>query len=383
MDRRHALPILRDASVHSRRCVCLRRSRCRCRPHAERVKDLAIGRRACAATSWSATASSSASTARGDQTSQTPFTDAEPQEHAASSSASRCRPSMNPQLKNVAAVMVTAELPPFAKPGQTIDVTVSSIGNADEPARRHAADDAAARRRRPGLRASRRATCRRRLRRSGKDGSRITVNVPTPAASRTARPSSARSPTPSPTAVRDAQPEHSPDFTTAAHYRRRSTSSLGAGTARADRWRLRARARAGRCRQRIAYLRTLEVARDRAGRCAGARHREFAHRHRRDRLARARDAGGGRARLAVGHHHRARGCQPARSVRRTARRWSRRASTSTVNQPTAPHVRVRRGRRLNEIVRAVNQVGAAPGDLVAILEALKQAGALRADLQVI
>lgn len=36
----------------------------------------------------------------------------------------------NMQLKNVAAVMVTAQLPPFARPGQTIDVTVSSMGNA-------------------------------------------------------------------------------------------------------------------------------------------------------------------------------------------------------------------------------------------------------------
>ena len=34
------------------------------------------------------------------------------------------------QLKNVAAVMVTAQLPPFAQPGQMIDVTVSSVGNA-------------------------------------------------------------------------------------------------------------------------------------------------------------------------------------------------------------------------------------------------------------
>ncbi len=41
------------------------------------------------------------------------------------------------------------------------------------------------------------------------------------------------------------------------------------------------------------------------------------------------------------------------------------------------------GVKLDEIVRAVNQVGAAPGDLIAILEALKQAGALRADLIVI
>ena len=38
---------------------------------------------------------------------------------------------------------------------------------------------------------------------------------------------------------------------------------------------------------------------------------------------------------------------------------------------------------LSDIVRAVNQVGAAPGDLMAILEALKQAGALQADLIVI
>jgi flagellar P-ring protein precursor FlgI len=38
---------------------------------------------------------------------------------------------------------------------------------------------------------------------------------------------------------------------------------------------------------------------------------------------------------------------------------------------------------LDDIVQAVNKVGAAPGDLVAILEALKQSGALQADLMVI
>ena len=41
------------------------------------------------------------------------------------------------------------------------------------------------------------------------------------------------------------------------------------------------------------------------------------------------------------------------------------------------------GVELNDIVRAVNEVGAAPGDLVAILQALKEAGALRAELIVI
>ena len=34
------------------------------------------------------------------------------------------------QLKNVAAVIVTAELPAFAQPGQMIDINVSSMGNA-------------------------------------------------------------------------------------------------------------------------------------------------------------------------------------------------------------------------------------------------------------
>ncbi|CAH1606461.1 flagellar P-ring protein [Vibrio jasicida] len=39
-------------------------------------------------------------------------------------------PGTKPKIKNVAAVMVTAELPPFSKLGQQVDVTVSSIGSA-------------------------------------------------------------------------------------------------------------------------------------------------------------------------------------------------------------------------------------------------------------
>ncbi|GBG15821.1 flagellar P-ring protein precursor FlgI [Novimethylophilus kurashikiensis] len=65
----------------------------------------------------------------GDQTTQTPFT--------VSSIISmlgqmgiNIPTGTSLQLKNVAAVMVTATLPPFAKGGQPIDVTVSSIGNA-------------------------------------------------------------------------------------------------------------------------------------------------------------------------------------------------------------------------------------------------------------
>jgi flagellar P-ring protein FlgI len=37
---------------------------------------------------------------------------------------------VNPALKNAAAVVITAELPPFAKPGQRLDITVSALGKA-------------------------------------------------------------------------------------------------------------------------------------------------------------------------------------------------------------------------------------------------------------
>ena len=39
-------------------------------------------------------------------------------------------PGVNPGMKNAAVVMVTAELPPFAKPGQRLDITVASMGKA-------------------------------------------------------------------------------------------------------------------------------------------------------------------------------------------------------------------------------------------------------------
>lgn len=65
----------------------------------------------------------------GDQTTQTPFTVqsivAMLQQKGVNLPAGTAL-----QLKNVAAVMVTASLPAFAQPGQTIDITVSSIGNA-------------------------------------------------------------------------------------------------------------------------------------------------------------------------------------------------------------------------------------------------------------
>ena len=58
-------------------------------------------------------------------------------------------------------------------------------------------------------------------------------------------------------------------------------------------------------------------------------------------------------------------------------------STITASNEGSRMFRFDGGATLDEIVRAVNEVGAAPGDLIAILEALKQAGALSAELEVI
>jgi flagellar P-ring protein precursor FlgI len=77
----------------------------------------------------------------GDQTTQTPFTTQtlanmlanlgiSINNQSAGSSNNSTSALTSIQLKNVAAVMVTAVLPPFDRPGEAIDVTVSSLGNA-------------------------------------------------------------------------------------------------------------------------------------------------------------------------------------------------------------------------------------------------------------
>jgi len=65
----------------------------------------------------------------GDQTSQTPFA-VQTFKNMLSQFGIAMPPGANPQLKNIATVMVHATLPAFAKPGQSIDITVSSMGNA-------------------------------------------------------------------------------------------------------------------------------------------------------------------------------------------------------------------------------------------------------------
>ena len=65
----------------------------------------------------------------GDQTTQTPFT-TQSIINMLAHLGTTLPTTQSMQLKNVAAVMVTAVLPPFARIGQQIDITVSSMGNA-------------------------------------------------------------------------------------------------------------------------------------------------------------------------------------------------------------------------------------------------------------
>lgn len=65
----------------------------------------------------------------GDQTTQTPFT-VQSIISMMQQMGVNIPTGTSLQLKNVAAVMVTTSLPAFAQPGQSLDVTVSSMGNA-------------------------------------------------------------------------------------------------------------------------------------------------------------------------------------------------------------------------------------------------------------
>jgi flagellar P-ring protein precursor FlgI len=96
--------------------------------HAERLKDLAsiAGVRQNQLMGYGLVVGLDGS---GDQTTQTPFT-----VQSVMSMLQQLGVTLPQgtalQLKNVAAVVVTASLPAFAQPGQTLDITVSSMGNA-------------------------------------------------------------------------------------------------------------------------------------------------------------------------------------------------------------------------------------------------------------
>jgi flagellar P-ring protein FlgI len=317
----------------------------------------------------------------GDQTSQAPFTIQSIKNMLARFGVT-IPPNTNPQLKNVAAVTVHADLPPFVKPGQSIDVTVSSIGNAGSlrggslimtPLR--------------GIDGEVYAIAQGSLvvggfGVSGKDGSRVVVNVPSAGRipnGATVERAVAGNFAAEPFVVLNL---HTPDFTTAARVSTGINEKFGAGTAEAlDSVSIRVAAPAA-AEQRTAYIAMLEALEVEPG---DAPARVIVNSRTGTVVmgskVRVMPAAVAHGSLSVTIAERAAVSQPNALADGSTVVVPN--SSVQVEQPEARMFVFSAGVDLNDIVRAVNQVGAAPGDLVAILEALKQAGALRAELIVI
>lgn len=317
----------------------------------------------------------------GDQTAQTPFT-IQSIRNMLLQMGITTPENTNPQLKNVAAVMVSASLPPFAKPGKTIDVTVSSIGNAKSlrggslimtPLK--GADGAVY------------AMAQGNLVVGGfgaetKDGSSISVNVPS--VGRVPNGATVEREVVSPFLTDAALTLnlHRSDFTTATRMAQAIDGVLGAGSATAvDGSSVRVASPADPA-QRTSFMAVVENI----------------------------ELSPGEAAAKVIVNSRTGTVVIGQNVHVSAAAVTHGSLTVTisndpiVSQPAplsggqtavVPNSQIDvkeeknkmflfdPGVSLNDIVEAVNQVGAAPGDLVAILEALKEAGALRAELIVI
>lgn len=318
----------------------------------------------------------------GDQTSQAPFT-VQSLKTMLNELGVTIPPGVNPQLKNVAAVAIHAELPPFAKPGQTIDITVSSLGNAGSlrggsllmtPLK--GADGEVYAIAQGNLVVGGFGA-------QGNDGSRISVNVP----------SAGR--IPNGAIVERAVPDglssngeelvldlHRADFTTVQRLVDVVNRTYGPETARAvDGGSIAVRAPFD-VSARVGFMAQLEnlelvqgdapakvVVNARTGTIvigAGVRVMPAAVAH---------------GSLTVSIAERVEVSQP--NPLAGGETVAVPASNVQVEQKESRMVLMQGGTSLEEIVRAVNEVGAAPGDLIAILEALKQAGALRAELEII
>lgn len=316
----------------------------------------------------------------GDQLTQTPFT-AESLRSLLSSQGVQIPPDVSFQSSNVAAVTVTADLPAFARSGQDLDVTVASIGNAESlrgglllmtPLR--GADGEVYAMAQGNLTVSGFSA-------EGGDGSNITVNVPS--AGRIPNGATVEQEVSSPFASGDTIELNlnTPDFTTARRVADAVNEELGPQTARAkDAAAVTVRA-PDDPDQRVEFMSYLEQIRVQPGE-APARV-----------IINSRSGT-----VVVGSEVR---------VRKAAVTHGSLTVNITedfdVNQPQpfteggpvvtpetdievqqedSPMFLFGPGVRLEEIVDSVNRVGAAPSDLVAILQALKQAGALRAELVV-
>ena len=126
------LPTLYRLAVMARRTWALAVILCLMGPtlsHALRVKEIAAvqGVRSNQLTGYGLVVGLDGT---GDQTTQMPYTTQSLNNYLQQMGITLPTGTTAPQLKNVAAVLITAQLPAFAQPGQFIDVNVSSIGNA-------------------------------------------------------------------------------------------------------------------------------------------------------------------------------------------------------------------------------------------------------------
>ena len=318
----------------------------------------------------------------GDQTSQAPFT-IQSIRNMLTGFGVRVPDNVNPQLKNVAAVTVHAALPPFAKPGQTIDVTVSSIGNAASlrggsllMAPMMGADGQVYAIAQGSLLVGGLGV-------SGNDGSKVTVNIPS--AGRIPNGATVERSAPS---MMSANGEimlnlKKADFTTARRLAEEINGSFGEGTANAlDSATVKVRGPLDP-NQSVTFISMLEsltidpaeasarvVVNSRTGTIVIGGN------------VRVMPAAVTHGSLTVSITERVAVSQPGAFSRRGDTVVAQESSID-VSESGSRMFLLDAGVTLEEIVTAINKVGAAPGDLVAILEALDQAGALRAELVVI
>jgi flagellar P-ring protein precursor FlgI len=291
-------------------------------------------------------------------------------------------PGTDPKSKNVAAVSVHAELPAFIKPGQTIDVTVSSLGDAKSLRGGSLLMTSL-----KGADGEIYAMAQGNMVVGGfgadaGDGSRVTVNIPS--AGRVPNGATVERTVQNAFNVGDSiiLNLHNPDYTTASRLSDAINHTLGKGTARSmDGSSIKVNAPRDPS-QRVPFLSLIEnlelspgeaparvVVNSRSGTVVIGQH------------VRVSPAAVTHGNLSVTISADPEVSQPnPLSLGQTV------ITPNFDIEITEENSRMfvfNPGVSLDEIVRAVNQVGAAPGDLVAILEALKQAGALRADLVVI
>jgi flagellar P-ring protein precursor FlgI len=285
--------------------------------------------------------------------------------------------------KNVAAVSLTAELPPFAKPGMRIDVTVSSIGDAKElrggtllMAPLKGADGQVYAVAQGDLIVGGMSA-------SGAYGSSVTVNIPT--AGRIPGGATVERAVATPFASGDSLTLNlrDGDFTTAKRVADAINKSAGAGVAQAiDASSIRVHAPMD-ASERVDFVATIENLEVRS---ADAVARVIVNARTGtviiNSAVRVSPAAVSHGNLIVTISESPQVSQPQPFAR--GRTVVTPQSDVQVTQEGGNRMFVfRPGVSLDALVRAVNQVGAAPGDVVAILDALKRAGALKAELVVI